>query len=189
MCKDACNCERGRANIDRLFCKCNHNSIPEPSGYSHGMATFYFLTNLVSLCARGTVVGREGGWSACSQASGLMALTFSLFFIFRISALKKQKSNDRTHQEELKSQSITVTFRGLPFLWWELPSRASGAPLTRPIYATRKWPIYMWDLCQVLTCGRLANAKMGSSMDKKEVNSSNFTFKNLYKPLEACGPF
>ena len=103
MCKDACNCERGRANIDRLFCKCNHNSIPEPSGYSRGMATFYFLTNLVSLCARGTVVGREGGWSACSQASGLMALTFSLFFIFRISALKKQESNDRTHQEELES--------------------------------------------------------------------------------------
>ena len=23
-------------------------------------------------------------------------------------------------------------------------------------------------------------------MDKKEVNSSNFTFKNLYKPLEVC---
>ena len=57
------------------------------------------------------MVGREGGWSACSQASGLMALTFSLFFIFRISALKKQESNDSTHKEELKSQSITVTFR------------------------------------------------------------------------------
>ena len=97
MCKDTCNCERGRANIDRLFCKCNHKSIPEPSGYSRGMATFYFLTNLVSLCARAAVVGREGGWSACSQASGLMALTFSLFFIFRISALKKQESNDRIH--------------------------------------------------------------------------------------------
>ena len=27
---------------------------------------------------------------------------------------------------------------------------------------------------------------MGYSMDKKEVNSSNFTFKNLYKPLEVC---
>ena len=101
MCKDTCNCERARANIDRLFCKCNHKSIPEPSGYSRGMATFYFLTNLVSLCERGTVVGREGGWSACSQASGLMALTFSLFFIFRISALKKQESNDSTHEEEL----------------------------------------------------------------------------------------
>ena len=47
------------------------------------------------------MVGREGGWSARSQASGLMALTFSLFFIFRISALKKQESNDSTHQEEL----------------------------------------------------------------------------------------
>ena len=179
MCKDTCNCERGRANIDRLFCKCNHNSIPEPSGYSHGMATFYFLTNLVSLCARGTVVGREGGWSACSQASGLMALTFSLFFIFRISALKKQESNDSIHHRNSVSG----------FLWWEPPSRASGAPLARPIFGTSKWPIYVWHLCQVLTYGRLANAKMGSSMDKKELNSSNFTFKNLCKPLEVCRPF
>ena len=100
----------------------------EPSGYSHGMATFYFLTNLVSLCARAAVVGREGGWSACSQASGLMALTFSLFFIFRISALKKQESNDSIHHRNSVSG----------FLWWEPPSRASGAPLARPIFGTSK---------------------------------------------------
>ena len=109
MCKDTCNCERGRANIDRLFCKCNHKSIPEPSGYSRGMATFYFSTNLVSLCARAAVVGREGGWSACSQASGLMALTFSLFFIFLISALKKQESNDSTHREDHRNPRARIS--------------------------------------------------------------------------------
>ena len=106
MCKDACNC------IERLFCKWNHISIPEQSGYSsRGMASFYFLTNLVqkytladcctvcfsgkknaaSLCARGTAVGREGGGSACSQASWLLALSSSLFFLPRISATKRKK--------------------------------------------------------------------------------------------------
>ena len=48
LCKDACNCDLGRANIDRLFYKWNHTSIPELSGYSsRGMASFSFWTNLV----------------------------------------------------------------------------------------------------------------------------------------------
>ena len=41
VCKDACNCDRSRANIERVFRK--------PSGYSRrrrGMASFYFLQNL-----------------------------------------------------------------------------------------------------------------------------------------------
>ena len=37
----------------------------------------------------------------------------------------------------------------------------------------------------MLTCGRLANAKMGYSMDRKEVNSCNFTFKNLYTCMQS----
>ena len=47
--------------------------------------------NAASLCARGTGVGREGGGSACSQASGLLALSSSLFFLPRISATKRKK--------------------------------------------------------------------------------------------------
>ena len=187
MCKDTCNCERGRANIDRLFCKCNHKSIPEPSGYSRGMATFYFSTNLVSLCARAAVVGREGGWSACSQASRLMALTFSLFCIFRISALKKQESNDSTHREELKSQSITATFRG----FYGGNCRAESAVHHWPDQST----ILVNDqfICETrakcLHVVDLPTPKWDPPWIKKEVNSSNFTFKNLYKPLEVCGPF
>ena len=48
----------------------------------------------------GTGVGREGGGSACSQASGLLALSSSLFFLSRISATKKKEHNDSTHQGE-----------------------------------------------------------------------------------------
>ena len=55
--------------------------------------------NAASLCARGKGVGREGGGSACSQASGLLALSSSLFFLPRISAPQKQENNDSTHQE------------------------------------------------------------------------------------------
>ena len=35
-------------------------------------------------------------------------------------------------------------------------------------------------------CGRLTNARMGYSMDRKEVNSCNFTVKNLDMPSEVC---
>ena len=138
----------------------------------------------------GTGVGREGGGSACSQASGLLASSSTLFFLSRISATKKQENNDSTHQGEpqvipLRNKWLQAA---LPGEWghdrsylrcrWGLPSRASGAPiLTRPIYPRGKWPIYLWDLCHVLTCGILSNAKMGYSMDRKEVKSCNFTVK------------
>ena len=177
LCKDACNCDLGRANIDRLFYKWNNISISELSGYS---------SRERKAATMGTGVGREGGGSACSQASGLLASSSTLFFLSRISATKKQENNDSTHQGEpqvipLRNKWLQAA---LPGEWghdrsylrcrWGLPSRASGAPiLTRPIYSRGKWPIYLWDLCQVLTCGRLSNAKM----DRKEVKSCNFTFK------------
>ena len=168
------------------------------------MASFYFWTNLVqnghisgllhSLLqwkkekllqwVRGW--GGKGGGSACSQASGLLALSSSLFFLSRISATKSKKITTAPTKESRRSFRCTTgrLQAALPGEWghdrsylrrrWGLPSRASGAPiLTRPIYSRGKWPIYLWDLCQVLTCGRLSNAKM----DRKEVKSCNFTFK------------
>ena len=50
-------------------------------------------------------MGREGGRSACSQASGLLALSSSLFFLSGISATKKQENNDSNHQGEHASHS------------------------------------------------------------------------------------
>ena len=44
-----------------------------------------------SLCARGAGVGREVEGSACSQASGLLALSSSLFFSFSHISHKKSK--------------------------------------------------------------------------------------------------
>ena len=59
------------------------------SGLLHSL--LQWKKNAASRCARGTGVGREGGGSACSQASGLLALSSSLFFLPRTSATKRKK--------------------------------------------------------------------------------------------------
>ena len=131
---------------------------------------------------------REGGGSACSPASGLLALSSSLFFLYQPQKSKKittAPTKESRWSFRCATSRLQVALPGErghdgSYLRrrWGLPSRASGAPiLTRPIYSQGKWPIYLRDLCQVLTCGRLANAKMGYSMDRKEVKGCNFTFK------------
>ena len=201
LCKDACNCDLGRANIDRLFYKWNHTSIPELSGYSsRGMASFSFWTNLVqnghisgllhSLLqwkkekllqwVRGWG-GKGEGAPARRQADFWLYLLVCFFFL----AYQPQKSKNITTAPTKESRRSFRSATGrlqaaLPGKWghdrsylrrrWGLPSRASGAPiLTRPVYTRGKRPIYLWDLCHELTCGILSNAKMGYSMDRKEV--------------------
>ena len=209
LCKDACNCDLGRANIDRLFYKWNHTSIPELSGYSsRGMASFSFWTNLVqnghisgllhSLLQwkkeklRQWVRGWGGkgeGAPARRQADFWLYLLVCFFFLAYQPQKRKNITTAPTKESRRSFRSATGRLQAaLPGKWghdrsylrrrWGLPSRASGAPiLTRPIYIRGKWPIYLWDLCHVLTCGILSNAKMGYSMDRKEVKSCNFTVK------------
>ena len=129
--------------------------------------------------------GRGEGAPARRQADCWLYLLVCFFFL----AYQPQKSKKITTAPTKESRRSFRCTTGrlqaaLPSEWghdrsylrrrWGLPSRASGALiLTRPIYSRGKWPIYLWDLCQVLTCGRLSNAKM----DRKEVKSCNFTFK------------
>jgi len=160
------------------------------SGLLHSLLQWKKEKLLQCLCARGTGVEREGGGSACSQASGLLAFLLVCFFFLAYQPQKSKKITTAPTKENRRSfrcatsglQAALPSECGHDWYYlrrrWELPSRASGAPiLTRPIYKRGKWPIYLWDLCQLLTCGRLANAKMGYSMDWKEVKSCNFTFK------------
>ena len=134
--------------------------------------------NAASLCAR----GKGEGALARRQADCWLYLLVCFFFL--VYQPPKSKKITTAPTKKLKSQWNTVTFGGFHHGNCRAEPAVHNTGPTIPNAC--KWRIYLRDLCQELTCGRLANAKMGYSMDKKEVNSSNFTFKNLYKPLDVC---
>ena len=167
------------------------------------MATFYFLTYLVpkytladccTVCFSGKktlLACVQGGRGWGGKGEGALArrqadcwLYLLVCFFFLVYQPPKSKKITTAPTKKLKSQWNTVTFGGFHHGNCRAEPAVHNTGPTIPNAC--KWRIYLRDLCQELTCGRLANAKMGYSMDKKEVNSSNFTFKNLYKPLDVC---
>ena len=160
------------------------------SGLLHSLLHWKKEKLLQCLCGRGTGWGGKGeGAPARRQADCWLYFLVCFFFLaykpqkskkITTAPTKESRTSFRCATSRLEAALLGECGHDRSYLRrrWELPSRASGAPiLTRPIHTRAKWPIYLWDLCRVLTCGRLANAKMGYSMDRKEVKSCNFTFK------------